>query len=232
MRHARLRHGIAVLAGLAACGGQALAAQQAPIETFVSRLYFEGVPYEEAIRYPATDVPKLLGMLRDRANAPYWANIAGVIGMIGDAAAADSLAAYAEGGTGATLSPEEYRARTTAVLALGYIVNRTGDRRVLQRLVDDADPARWAGRGVRWRSPVHRDDAGRNLELSKMAVLGLALAGNAESGAALRALRGAGAPAGVANPDLQAVVAMAIGEHDVIGRDGLVRYYRDRRRGH
>lgn len=213
--------------GALLCSATPAAGQATPIESFVTRLYFEGVPYEEAIRYPATEVPKLLAMLRNPANAPYWANIVGVIGMIGDATAADSLAAYAVGGAG-TISPEEFRARTTAVLALGYIVNRTRDARVLQRLVGDASPATWAGRGVQWRSPATRDDATRNRELAKMAVLGLAVAGTPESGEALRALQRPGAPG--ADGALQAVVSMALAEHATIGRDGLVKYYRDRRR--
>jgi len=205
-------------------------AQEMDVRDFVRQTFIHGVPYEEARRFGPAAVPALLAMLEDRREQEHWTNVVGLLGMIGDARAVEPLIAFAAARTEETLSPAEYRAKSTVPLALGYLLNGTANERALSYLIEGLNPSVWAQRGVTWRSPFHRTDVERNLQLTATAVLGLAVSARPEAALALRAVQSDTSAVG---KQLQAqvgeVVSEALETHAQIARMGLVEYYRARR---
>jgi hypothetical protein len=208
-------------------GGPALIAQPSPIQEFVRQEHQHGVPYGEARRYPGSAAPVLLGMLADPAESPWWVNVVAVLGIIGDASVAVPLIEFARQGSG-PLTPDAYRAKSTVLLALGYLVNHTGSRVALDYLLKSANPEAWHTRALQWSSPFHATPAERNARLSSTALLGLALSGAPEAGALLRSLstgadRTSLAPAHAAR--IRPTARQALPEFRLIARLGLARYY-------
>ena len=190
------------------CAGSNLLAQAIPIQDFVRGVHYHGVPYDEARRYPASQVPALLKLLADPAESPHWVKVVAVLGMIGDESVAGPLIAFARQGSG-MLTPDEYRAKTTVLLALGYLANRTRSRVALDYLLASANAEEWNTRGLRWSSPFHATVAEQNARLSSTALLGLALSGAPAAGELLRTL-----------PNQE-----VYREFQAIARLGLSRYY-------
>ncbi|HWM93103.1 MAG TPA: hypothetical protein VN493_20235 [Thermoanaerobaculia bacterium] len=187
------------------------------IRTFVSRLYIHGVPYEEASRFDAeTTVPVLLAMLADPEEEQLWPNIVVTLGMIGDERAVEPLIEFLQQEVEGTLSHNHYIAKSSVVMSLGYVINRTGSRRALDFLVESADPETWSHRSLFWASPYHGTDAERDRQLATMSILGLGLSGHPEAAEVLRTLPG---PADVIDTALEA--------HRHIERMGLGAYYRE-----
>ena len=122
-----------------------------------------------------------------------------------------------------TLSDDVYRAKSSAVMALGYLINKTGDEKALNYLIESIDPGAWAQREVRYMGPFQANTEARDLNLSTMAMLGLALSGRPE---ALEALSRVTVPEGVVDDPLAAVAAAAREAHQQIATDGLAEYYR------
>jgi hypothetical protein len=148
------------------------------IEDFVRRHYTHGVPYNDARRFGPDAAPKLLQMLRDPTEKEYWANIVGVLGIIGDASTAAPLIDFVEGNSGKPLDPATYRASMSALVALGYLANRTGDERALNFLTARAGnlgSARAESAGAAGELRLDTDS------LAQTAVLGLAVSGRPQA---------------------------------------------------
>jgi HEAT repeat protein len=208
--------------------------QPSDIRSFVRQIYIEGVPYEDAIRFDAnTAVPVLLRMLTDPNEEEYWPNIVITLGMLGDERAVDPLIKFLEQDVpGAQLSRSHYVAKTGVPMALGYLINKTGSQKALTYLRDSLKPDVWRQRGLSWISPLNRDAEARDLQLTKMAILGLAVSAHPAAAEALRSLQTP--PQSEAERKLHArfstVVAEALQEHRTIAAEGLVNYDRRRRR--
>ncbi len=217
--------GILCLGGLLLAGlPTTTAAQEMDIRDFVHQIYIEGMPYEAANAYDSTAVPTLMAMLADSTEAPYWANIAVTLCIIGDPTYVDALLDFIKADEG-TLSDDIYRAKSSAVMALGYLINKTGDEKALTYLIESIDPGAWAQREVRYMGPFQANTEARDLNLSTMAMLGLALSGRPEAMAALTGVTSV-LPSG--DPDPLAGVAEAAREaHQQIATDGLAEYYRN-----
>jgi HEAT repeat protein len=204
------------------------------VRDFVRQVFIHGVPYEQASRYDASAMPTLLAMLRDPAEEQYWANIVVVLGMIGDERVVEPMISFIQSdpGPAGLLSPAQYRAKTSALMALGYLVNRTGNQRALNYLQESARPEAWASRGVAGTAPFQASTTERNLDLSKHAILGLALSGRPEAAQTLRSLQQPAATA--AARDFQAqvgdLVSEALNEHQRVSSQGLAEYDRTLRR--
>jgi HEAT repeat protein len=202
------------------------------VRDFVRQVFIHGVPYEEANRYDASAVPTLLAMLRDPAEEDFWANIAVVLGMIGDERAVEPMISFIQSDSGpAGLSQAQYRAKTSALMALGYLVNRTGNQRALNYLQESAKPEIWESRAITGTAPFQASTTERNIDFSKHAILGLALSGRPEAAQTLRSLQ---QPTGTAGADLQAqlgdLVSEALNEHERVSSQGLAEYDRTIRR--
>jgi hypothetical protein len=215
---------------LAAAGQPAPPQPQQEVRDFVRQTFIHGVPFEEAKAFGAAAVPVLLGMLQDPAEVDHWPNIVVVLGMIGEEAAVEPLIAFIQAG-GGQAGAAQYRARTSALMSLGYVVNQTGSPRALAYLREGAQPDAWQARSVTGLAPFQASTVERDDDFSKYAILGLALSARPEAAETLRGLQ---QPAG--NERLRRfqaqvgdVVADALAEHQAIAREGLAGYYRTRR---
>jgi len=201
------------------------------IRDFVHQVFIHGVPYEEASKYDASAVPTLLQMLNNPAEEAYWPNIVVVLGMIGDERAVDPIISFIEADVPGGLSREHYAAKTSALMALGYLVNKTGNRKALDYLKASASPETWAGRNIAGVAPFQASSTERNRDFSKFAIFGLALSGRPEAAQALRSLQ---QPAGAeVTREFQAqvsdLVSEALKENQKIANQGLENYYRSSR---
>ncbi len=134
-------------------------------------------------------LPILLAMLNDPKEEPYWSNIVITLCIIGDASAAKSVIDFIEKDPAGNLSARYYTAKSSAVMALGYLINRMGSREALDYLKRSLDPKAWSERKIDWKATFQDSTTQRDTQLSTMAVLGLALSGHREAGDALRGLR-------------------------------------------
>lgn len=211
--------------------GLVSAEQPVDIKDFVRRIFVEGVPYEEASKYGPQDVSTLLEMLADPKEEAYRTTIVVTLGIIGDERAVDPLIAFLSQDVKGTLSHSEYTAKTSVLMALGYLINKSGSQKALTYLTDSLDPAVWAQRQVNWTSPYHTTMEDRNVQLSTMAILGLALSGHPAAAEALRSLQKP--PRTKAAEEFQAQVSQVVTEalkaHEMIAKQGLVEYYRKQR---
>jgi HEAT repeat protein len=210
-------------------------AQPSDIRSFVRQIYIEGVPYEQAIRFDAnTAVPVLLSMLTDPNEEDYWPNVVITLGMLGDERAVDPLIKFLEQDVpGAQLSRSHYVAKTGVLMAFGYLINKSGSQRALTYLRDSLKPDVWRQRGLSWLGPFNRDAEARDVQLTKMAILGLALSAHPAAAEALRSLQGPPQtePERKLHARLSTAVAEALREHRIIATEGLVNYDRRKERG-
>lgn len=181
--------------------------------------YFEGVPYDLAASFPpAIAQPVLKAILADPAEAAAWPNAAAMLGIVGDDSAAATLIAFARGTPGATLSSDAARGKSSAVLGLGYLAQRTGNAAAIRWLGETARPGGATVSGVRWLSETAQTAAARDQQLSEVATLALGLAARPASRAALAAL-----PRAAIGDD---VVQQALRTDEAIRAQGPLGYYR------
>jgi HEAT repeat protein len=204
------------------------------VKSFVRQVYIEGVPYDEATLFdPATAAPTLLEMLADPSEEEHWPNIVITLGMLGDERAVDPLIRFLEQGIPSQrLSRAHYIAKTGVVMALGYLINQSGSQKALAYLKDSVKPGIWRERNTNWTSPYHATFDARNLQLSKMAILGLALSGQPSAAETLRYLQRPAITEGDRKfqDQVSAVISEALSAYETISREGLMSYDRRRRR--
>lgn len=198
-------------------------AQQVPLRTFIERIYVHGFPVEEARRYGSQAVPELIDMLRGGEPDIYRQNVVFALGSVGGRSAALALIQYVESGQG-TVSMAEYHAKSNALAALGYIVNRTGDATALAYLRSAVRPERWLERPVSWRSPVRRTSARINAALVRKAIIGLAMTGRPEADEEIRAAAASPALDAASRREIARLVPAALQARADIARKGLVPY--------
>lgn len=200
------------------------------VEDYVRQVFIRGVPYEEtSSSFSSADVPVLLAMLNDAAEEEHWANIVVVLNIIGGDEVVEPLIEFIEAGSGGELSYPHYIAKTSALMSMGYLINRTGNEEALNYLVASANPEVWEDRDTADVGPFQPSVEESNRDLSKHAILGLALSGTSESAEALRTFeRGQGTGD---DSEFQAAVdpllADALDANLDIQANGLVDYYRD-----
>ncbi|MCP4265570.1 MAG: hypothetical protein GY777_08345 [Candidatus Brocadiaceae bacterium] len=195
------------------------------IKSFVHQTYFHGVPYQEASKYGSDVVPVLLEMLDDPTEKEFWANEVITLCIIGDEKAVDPIIAFINKNAQGEISESHYTAKTSAIMALGYLINKSGSKKALEYLKECINPGVWTERKLSWRSPYQASVDDRDEHLSTMAVLGLALSGNPE---ALRSLqqpavssRGQKFQAQVSD-----VISEAVKANKKIAKEGLIEYYK------
>jgi len=202
--------------------------QQMDIRSFVHETYIEGMPYDAANAYGSDAVTTLLEMLNDPDEAPYRANIAVALCIIGDERAVEPVISLIEEPVAGELSAQDYRAKAGTVMALGYLVNKSANDQALQYLLRSVDPDSWSERGIQWKGPFQPTLLERNVDLSSQAILGLALSGRPEASVALSSIPEAkflGIPA------VSEFVQAAQAAHQQVAQDGLSEYYRKSKSG-
>ena len=203
-------------------------ASPVPIQDFVRQTFIHGVPYAEASRYNGSAVPTLLTMLQDPKEETSWANIVITLGMIGDERAVDPLIAFLSKEEPEPLSHAIYTAKSSVPMALGYLINKSGNKKALAYLKDHVYPDGWEKDQLKWRSPYHANTEARDQQLSTMCVLGLALSGHPEAKEALREMKKPAKTDAAVKFQRQVggIVDEAIQANDTIAKEGLGGYYR------
>jgi len=196
-------------------------AQSIDVREFVRQTFIHGVPYEEASKYGSEVVPVLLAMLDDPREEVYWANIVATLGIIGDDQAFKPLISFLEKEFPGTLSYSHYVAKTSVLMSLGYLINKSGNQQALSYMQGGLNPAAWTERRLNWKSPFHDTAAQRDQQLVSTAVIGLALSGHPAARESLLAFQ---KELG-AKPEFRELVAEAIRANEEIAREGLAGYY-------
>jgi hypothetical protein len=222
---------ILVAAGLVLAACRPGLSQDADIGSFVRQTFIEGIPYEEALRFSRASIPTLLQMLADDGERRHWANVIVMLGIIGDDTVVTPMVSFIEGRASGSATAESFRAREAGLMALGYLVNRTGNQQALDYLIGGMSPEAWDRRGVIGKAPSHANTVERNRDLSRLAILGLALSGTAGAERALRSVQGL--------PDSQKtrfqiesrkLLDESLRTHGEIAGRGLIEYYRAKRK--
>ncbi len=198
------------------------------IDDFVKQRFIRGVPYEDASKYGPKHVPGLLLMLSDSSNIAYWPNIVVTLGIIGDERAVTPIINLIKQDQTGILSRDLYSTKTSAIMALGYLVNKTGNQEALNFLKECLKPNAWDETQPNWHSPYQEAKSERNIQLSSMAILGLTLSGHPEAIEALKSLK---APKDsedekVFQSQVSNMLDQAIGDCEEISKNGLQEYYR------
>ena len=213
---------VAVVAMPTTLYAQQADAESMSVENFVRSTYIEGVPYELAATYTAEDVPVLLAMLNDEADAPYWGNVAVTLCAIGVEDAVDGVISFIERDVDGQLTRSLYRAKSGAVMALGYSAYKNADGKSLNYLLASVNnPGVWNERGIEWVAPFQASTEERNADLTSVAVMGLALSGTNEARTALRSVQSREALVS----EEGGLIDEALKTLDIIGQDGLSGYY-------
>lgn len=155
--------------------------EQISVEKFVKQIYIHGIPIAQAKVFTKNDVPILLRLLRDTSEKVYWSNICITLGIIGDEASINPLIDLIERDKTDTLSHEEYSAKTSAMFALGYIINKTGNNEAIEYLIKGSNPNTWAQKRLNWTNPFKLSSEEQNIQLAKMSIIGLSVSGNEKS---------------------------------------------------
>jgi HEAT repeat protein len=204
-------------------------AVQAPksVEEFVQEIYFEGVPYEQASQYDKEDVPKLLAMLNDPAKKPYRSNIIVTLGIIGDERAVEPMVEVLES-AGDQLKPEDFAAKSSVLMSLGYLINKSQSEKALAYLKSHTTPAGWEGSNITTADGLQAGTDERSQQLSTLAVIGLALSGHPEAKSTLRSLGEKVKAMGTTKfaKQMSSVVDEAMKTHETVAKEGLAAYYK------
>jgi hypothetical protein len=212
--------------GLAAPGA-VVPANAAQLQEFVGAIWIEGVPYHIASRIdPEFALPVLRKILADPQAAPQWANAAVTAGMIGHPDSADLLIEFITRAEPGKADLDQARAKTSAVMSLGYVVNKSGNEKALEFLRAGVNPKYWSSRKLPWSGALFADARQRDQQMATMAVLGLGLSGNAKAAEILRSFN-----ARKTAPELDSAVTEALFTNEAVAREGLADYYRTRLKG-
>jgi hypothetical protein len=168
----------------------ASAAGPEPVQSFVRKGFFEGVPYNQAKLYSDDDVPELQRLLQDPAAEDTWRNVVGTLGAIGTERAQKVLIAYLLADPRGRLSPAAYIAKSDVPVALGWLVHKSDDREALELLINATDGNWWVARGIDWSTPIHRNREDLIASLVTKAIIGLTLSGTEEAEIRLAQLQG------------------------------------------
>ncbi len=199
-----------------------------PVGEFVRQVFVTGVPYEQASKYTSKQIPELMLMLADTTNLRYWANVVVTLGIIGDEKAVDSIISLIKLDRPGKISRELYNAKTAAIMALGYLINKSGNQKALDFLKGCLNPHAWDDSQPNWESPFQGAQEARNIQLSSIAILGLTLSGHPDAIAALELLKD---PKGSEveqrfQAQILPTLEQSINDCQQIAEDGLIEYYR------
>ncbi|WP_417457405.1 hypothetical protein [Kordiimonas sp.] len=146
-----------------------------PIEDFARSSFPSGIEYQEARQYTATEVAQIEPWLSDRAEEAHWSNVATILGIVAAPNAYSTLNAFIFSPGNGKLSADDYRARASAIMSMGYILKAGMHQNTLDFLNKYSTPSEW--NSVQWMAPYHASTTDRNAELAAMALLALGIGG-------------------------------------------------------
>ncbi len=208
---------------------------QPDVRAYIQGQAAHGYSYRElSTLYDSTAVPSLIKALNSDAEEENWARAARLLGIVGDERAVGALIDFIEKGGSQTISRAHNNARHTALRSLGNLINRTGNERALEYLVEGLTPSVWRERNVMGVVQYADSYAEYDLLLSKYAVFGLAESGHPQAGEALRTLLRSPTPEQLKFRDAEgATVTQWLEVHGVVaerGVAGMWEYYETKRR--
>lgn len=161
----------------------------AQLKALAEQTYIEGVPVKQAHEFSSNqDVNMLVCLLRSKDESAHSSSIAVLLGLGKNTSATAPLIDFIEHGEAEQqLSWPQFAAKTSALVALGYLAST--DRNALQYLENHSNPVSWKDARLTWSGPGRLTIADRNEELSKSAVQGLGVSGNAEAASWLAKLQ-------------------------------------------
>lgn len=157
------------------------------LRNIVRSPFIDEIPYALISRGSPRELPALVSMLQDASEQNSWANIATVLGLVGDGDTGRTLKDFIESDPAGVDASSAFRAKSAAVVALGYLLNRIDDASARAVLLDTAYRYSWEQAGP-WigQSMETRRARIEGLEESKM--VALALSGHPEAGRMLQRL--------------------------------------------
>jgi hypothetical protein len=192
------------------------------LKEFIRLTFFDEFPFREAARYGREAVPGLLRELEAPSADVDLTTVIATLGAIGDPAAFPPLVRFFESGSG-RLSPEAYRAKTTALFVLGEILARASNPAIRDYLLDGTDPTVWSVK-VQWQLPYEAPEGTRDRQLAIIAIEALGVAGE-EDGFAAKGLLTPAAPETEATREMAEVVEHAVATSEIVRRIGIEAYY-------
>lgn len=213
-----------------AARGQELNAQPGRLELIARSPFVDQIPFAEARAASAEGTTRLLAMLGDERESAHWANVVTLLGIVGDTGTFRVLRDVVLTSTRSRVSPDEYRAKSAALLAMGYLVNRVGQEVAFDFLMRASDPAFWGQAGLNWQSPFHSDRAALEETLSEVATLALALTGRPAAEALLAKINAGEGPPRRRSAAARETAAQALRHAVRVRTEGLAAYYRPRER--
>ena len=196
-----------------------------PLKNFVYGIHAGSNTYGAAKEVARSeDANTLKKLLNDPAMAPHWPNVTVLIGVRGDPEMVPSLIAFVEGkNSDIGWSAQVYRGRTSAIMALGYLVHETGDKHALKYLIASIDPWIWTDeRHVPWVLN-HENPDWLSQQLSTAAITALAFTGKLKARDALdRVIE-------TRDGRIQEVARSMRPEWELISTAGLQEYYQQDR---
>jgi hypothetical protein len=200
--------------------------QPVPLSSFIQHVFIEGLPWAEAERYSAADVPALLSELSHPGQNVYLPTVVGTLGVIGDVSAVQPLINFIEQGEG-RLDDADYGARKGALLALGHILSRNSNPQALQYLNQGLDPAYWE-KTLKWQLPYDAPTSARDWQMVKAATWALGLSGKPEGSQAVGRLQSRILTMNEtikAPSDLQEVIRESLSANATVAKIGIREYY-------
>jgi hypothetical protein len=212
-----------------------MAAGRLPVEEFVTQIFIQGLPLDEAAQYGEEDVEPLLDILSDPSMVRYHENAALTLGMIGDERAVDPLIEYVQrgpaGGEAAATAEDPphaaYQGRVGAIVGLGYLANLTGSERAVEFLIQQSNPAAWSEETLDQLPSREAGAAEPREDLSKYAIISLGFSGSEEANEHLRSLGSEGARASTSGflSENRNEIAQSLRIFEEVSEIGLVDYY-------
>ncbi len=206
--------------------------QKAPIREFVKRIYPDAMPIDEMLQYGAEDVPALAEILSDSKEQSSWPMATSLLGMIGGDGSARTLIDFVVHERTGRVSNGTDRGISAAIVALGYLVERSGSRLALDFLMEASDPGFWDRQpGMRWTNEFGARIGARNRRLTDFAVMGLGLSAHPDAKLALQRRwktlnQHAGGGTAEEQDEAKELVEQAMDDHARVSRVGLAAYYR------
>jgi hypothetical protein len=147
--------------------------------------YFHGLPVTKFMQYGSGAEEEIGRILADPRERRYWSNAIGALGLVGGESAAAIIIGFIERDTPPS-DVHEAAARSNGLIALGWLVARTGSPVARNYLLGGLREDSWtSGRRGRWvpYGALTRDETAGHLV--KLSLLGLAVSGTREADSAL-----------------------------------------------
>jgi hypothetical protein len=193
-----------------------------PLIDLVRSVIVDVFPYEAFAAQDPAELPAVNALLDDVAEQANWSNALIAIGIVGAVEEAPFLAAFVAGNVTDGEPAYVYRAKSAALLGLGYLLHRTGSEQALATLREATSAESWqAFCSEQWLGGSEEERAARVLSLQKTALLALALSGSDASRDIVTELAGSAATLGIEPADFDFYLEL----HQSVAKAGLSAYY-------